>query len=83
MKILLTTLNAKYIHSCLTLKYLYGTVTDYDMDVDLKEFTINNERDYVFGEIIRGGYDLVCFSCYIWNIEQIGVYIPEKNFART
>ncbi len=82
MKILLTTLNAKYIHSCLALKYLYGTVTDYDMDVDLKEFTINNERDYVFGEIIRGGYDLVCFSCYIWNIEQIRTLCQDLKKAR-
>jgi len=46
-------------------------VADADLDVEIKEFTINNEKDYVYSEILRGGYDLVCFSCYIWNIAQI------------
>ncbi|MDD7019934.1 MAG: B12-binding domain-containing radical SAM protein, partial [Hornefia butyriciproducens] len=71
MRILLTTLNSKYIHTNLSLKYLYSVVADSGLDVELREFTINNERDLVFGEIMRGGYDLVCFSCYVWNIEQI------------
>lgn len=71
MKILLTTLNSKYIHSNLALKYLYSVVAESELDVELKEFTINNDKDYVYNEIIRGGYDLVCFSCYIWNIEEI------------
>jgi len=71
MKILLTTLNSKYVHSNLALKYLYSVVAESQLDVELKEFTINNEKDYVYGEIMRGGYDLVCVSCYIWNIEQI------------
>ena len=62
MKILLTTLNSKYIHSNLALKYLYSVVADADLDVEIKEFTINNEKDYVYSEILRGGYDLVCFS---------------------
>lgn len=70
MKILLTTLNSKYVHTNLALKYLYSVVAEADLDVEMQEFTINNEKDYVFGEILRGGYDLVCFSCYIWNIEQ-------------
>ena len=74
MKILLTTLNSKYIHSNLSIKYLYclaAEAGDGDLDVDLLEFTINNERDYIFGQILRGGYDMVCISCYIWNIEMI------------
>lgn len=70
MKLLLTTLNSKYIHSNLAVKYLYTVVAKADLHVDVKEFTINNDRDYPFVEISRGGYDLVCFSCYIWNIEE-------------
>lgn len=71
MRILLTTLNSKYVHSNLALKYLYSVVCDSDLDVSLAEYTINNDKSYVYTEILRGGYDLVCFSCYIWNIEQI------------
>ena len=71
MRILLTTLNSKYIHTNLSLKYMYGIASELGAEADLQEFTINNERDYIFGQILRGSYDLVCFSCYIWNIEAI------------
>lgn len=79
MKILLTTLNSKYVHSNPALRYLYQSAMDPDTgkgacrgpELAVREFTINNEKDYVFGEILRGDYDLVCFSVYIWNVEQI------------
>ncbi|MBQ4576646.1 MAG: B12-binding domain-containing radical SAM protein, partial [Firmicutes bacterium] len=71
MKILLTTLNSKYVHSNLALKYLYAVAQPWASHVELKEYTINNTSDYVFGELIRGEYDVICFSCYIWNIRQI------------
>ncbi|MDD7718524.1 MAG: DUF4080 domain-containing protein [Eubacteriaceae bacterium] len=72
MKILLTTLNSKYVHSNLALKYLYHvSLLELDSDsVVLQEFTINNPMEYVYGEIVRGKYDLVCFSVYIWNVEK-------------
>ncbi len=71
MRILLTTLNSKYIHSNLALKYLYSAAVSDRRSMDIKEFTINNDSDYIYMEIIRGRYDVVCFSCYIWNIGQI------------
>ncbi|MBQ1490234.1 MAG: DUF4080 domain-containing protein [Eubacterium sp.] len=82
MKILLTTLNAKYIHTNLSLKYLYGIASEMDVEVYLQEFTINNSRDYIYAEILRGGYDLLCFSCYIWNIEQIRTIAADLRKAR-
>lgn len=81
MKILLTTLNSKYVHSNLALKYLYTvTAGDYS-DLEVREFTINNDPHYVYGEIVRGGYDMVCFSCYIWNIEQIKTLAADLKLA--
>lgn len=82
MKILLTTLNSKYVHGCLALRYLYSVVQGAPLDIDMREFTINNERGYIFGEIVRLGYDYVCFSCYIWNIEMIKDLISEIKKAR-
>lgn len=70
MKILLTTLNSQYVHSNPALKYLYTVTADTSADIDIREFTINNETSYIYGEILRANYDIVCFSCYIWNIEQ-------------
>ena len=73
MKILLTTLNSKYVHSNLALKYLYTVMAGEKSQVEVREFTINNDPGYIFTELVRANYDMVCFSCYIWNIEQIKV----------
>ena len=81
MKLLLTTLNSKYIHSNLAIRYLYNVVANSPFDVILKEFTINNEKDYVFNEIIRGDYDIVCISCYIWNVEQVDLLCADIRSA--
>lgn len=69
-KVLLTSLNSKYVHSNLALKYLYMAAADICDSLEIREFTINNSRDYIFGELVMGDYDAVCFSCYIWNIEK-------------
>ncbi|MEG2198818.1 MAG: cobalamin-dependent protein, partial [Anaerovorax sp.] len=71
MKILLTTLNAKYIHSNLAIRYLYAAAEERISNLSIREFTINNDMDYIFTELLRGEYDVVGFSCYIWNIEYI------------
>ena len=71
MKILLTTLNAKYIHSNLAIKYLYAASGEARDSIELREFTINQENDLIYAELMRCETDLIGFSCYIWNIERI------------
>lgn len=68
MKILLTTLNSKYIHTALSLEYLYYYCREEFNDIRVEEYTINHDEDFILGEIYKGKYDVVCFSCYIWNI---------------
>ncbi len=82
MKILLTTLNSQYVHSNPALKYLYTVSADTFADVELREFTINNEPNYIYGELVRANYDMVCFSCYIWNIEQTKAIAADLKKAR-
>ena len=65
MKILLTTLNSQYIHSNLALRYLYESAGIYRGFLEVKEYTINNDDMSVYVDICRGGYDAICFSCYI------------------
>ena len=77
MKVLLTSLNSKYVHLNLALKYLYTAAVSSGAVLEIKEFTINNEDSYVFGEILSGKYDVICFSCYIWNIEET-LYLAEN-----
>lgn len=68
MKILLAACNAKYIHSNLAVYDLKAYSSDYDEYVILKEYTINQPKDEILKDIYSSGADVVCFSCYIWNI---------------
>lgn len=77
MKILLTTLNSKYVHMNLAIRYLYEAAIEFKDDIQIKEFTINNDDDYIYTELVSGEHQLVCFSCYIWNIERI-LYLAEN-----
>ena len=70
MRILLTTLNARFSHSSLALRYLRSYCRPVFPELDLVEFTINDHLDSVFGEIYRYRARVVGFSCYIWNIAQ-------------
>lgn len=70
MKVLLSTLNTKYVHSNLALRYLYATTKD-KYDVILKEFSINEEFLKVLSSIMEEKANVIAFSCYIWNIELI------------
>ena len=78
MKCLLVAINSKYIHSnpavyllreCalrdLKQKQIFG------VEVELAEYTINHHASEIFDDIYLHHADLVCFSCYIWNIEYV------------
>ncbi|MCC0635931.1 B12-binding domain-containing radical SAM protein [Clostridioides sp. ES-S-0001-02] len=70
MKILLTTLNSKFIHTNLAIRYLKEFVRNL-IEVDMKEYTINNDLDYILKDIYKNEYDIILFSTYIWNIGDI------------
>lgn len=69
MKTLLTTLNSKYIHSNLAIRYLQRFVEDIE-GVDILEFTINQSTDFIASEIYKLKKELIGFSVYIWNIKE-------------
>ncbi len=71
MKILLTAINAKYIHSNLAVYSLKASADIYKEHIDIAEFTINNQVDYILEEIYKRRPDVLCFSCYIWNLTMI------------
>ena len=68
MKILLATCNAKYIHSNPAVYDLRAFASEYKEHILLGEYTINQTKDEILKEIYRSGAEVVCFSCYIWNI---------------
>ena len=68
MKILLVACNAKYIHSNLAVYDLQAYASDYADHIVLKEYTINQQKDDIMRDIYLEYPDVVCVSCYIWNL---------------
>ena len=71
MKVVLVAINAKYIHSALGCWYLWSSCKDYFSDVEVVEFSINDNLDDILGSIYFKRCDVAAFSCYIWNFEHV------------
>lgn len=69
MKIVLTTLNAKYIHTALSLRLLKAYIAP-DFDAEIKEYTIKDPNLNIVTDLYEKNPDTIGFSCYIWNIEK-------------
>lgn len=69
MNIIISTLNAKYIHTSLSIRYLKAYAQP-DYDVQLAEYTIKDPIMNIVGDLHSKKPDVIGFSCYIWNIEE-------------
>lgn len=78
MKTIVTTLNAKYIHTCLALRYLKA-YAEPEFPVEIVEFTIKDPAMNIVTELFSKQPDVIGFSCYIWNIEET---IPVINMLK-
>lgn len=79
MNILLTAINAKYIHSNPAVFSLRSCTGKYASHVDIIEFTINQSPSYILQEIYKKHPDVIAFSCYIWNRNTIDAIIPDLH----
>lgn len=77
MKILLNAINAKYIHSNLAVYSLRAYAKEYREHIRLLEYTINNRVEEILEGIYKERADVICFSCYIWNIAYVKELIEE------
>ena len=74
MKVLLGAVNAKYIHSNLAVYCLkayaekYGDTSD---EISIGEYTINQQLDEILRDIYKRKPDMLCLSCYIWNLTYV------------
>ena len=75
-------INTKYIHPNMAIRLLKKNC---DFDVDLKEFTIKDSNEKIINFIKNNEikYDLISFSCYIWNIEKILEYRNKTRIKNT
>ena len=86
MHVLLVAINAKYIHSnpaVYSLKAYAETRLENrassGLNISVAEYTINQLPDEILGDIYRRQPDLLCFSCYIWNITQTETILREAK----
>lgn len=71
MKIFLAAINAKYIHSNLAVYCLRSYSKPFKDQIEIGEYTINNQVDQIIGSIYAKKPDFLAFSCYIWNISMV------------
>ncbi|MBW7476583.1 B12-binding domain-containing radical SAM protein [Paenibacillus oenotherae] len=69
MKVVLATLNAKFIHTSLALRCLKA-YSAHEFDIDIAEYTIKDPAMNIVGDLFARDPDVIGFSCYIWNIEE-------------
>jgi len=69
MKIVLSTLNAKFIHTNLALRCLKAYAQD-EFDIEISEYTIKDPEMNIVSDLYSKKPDVIGFSCYIWNIEE-------------
>ena len=77
MNILLAAINAKYIHSNLAVYSLRAYARKYIEETEIAEYTINQSIDEILMDIYTHGPDILCFSCYLWNISYVEQLIRE------
>ena len=82
MKILLTAINAKYIHSNLAVYSLQTYAAAHGHKIERAEYTINNQLEDILEKIYRQKPDVLLFSCYIWNIEYVKELVSEFHKLR-
>lgn len=81
MNILLTAINAKYIHSNLAVyslrAYATGKCEKYKEEIGIAEYTINQPLDQILMDLYKRKPEVLCFSCYLWNIEYVEQLVAE------
>lgn len=77
MKVLLVAINAKYIHSNLAVYSLKKYSEEYSDNIEIAEYTINQQIEFIIRDIYKRKADVVAFSCYIWNIEYVTAIIKD------
>lgn len=69
VKLVLATLNAKYIHSSLAVRYLREYCRQPQVSIITKEYTINHSLYDMLADLYAQEPDVIGFACYIWNID--------------
>ena len=76
-KILLTTLNARYMHTAFALRYLYANLGELRSEAEIVEFTIQQRASDVVERLLQRNPRIVGFSVYIWNVTETTAVVAQ------
>ena len=90
MKVLLVAINAKYIHSNLAVYCLkayadlhcHTEQENNELQIEIGEYTINQQMDDIMRDVYERQPDVLCLSCYIWNLKYVEELIREIKKVR-
>lgn len=82
MKVGLVGVDSQYIHRSLAIRALERACQDAGLPVSCLEYNINQQRSEAYGELLREGADVLCFSVYIWNYEWISKLTRDLRAAQ-
>lgn len=82
MKIVLAAINSKYIHSNLAVYSLKAYAGKYAEEIEIAEYTINQQVDDILMDLYKKQADVFCFSCYIWNLSYVEELANELGRVR-
>ena len=85
MKIILTTLNSRYTHSAIGLRYIYANLHELQESSEILEFNINDALQTVAEKLLLTGADIIGIGTYIWNASQVSelIHILKKISPQT
>ena len=69
--IILTTLNSRFSHSSLSLRYLFANLKELKDEAKILEFVINSQNQTIVEEILEYKPKIVLISTYIWNATDV------------
>ena len=85
MKIILTTLNSRFTHSSIGLRYLYANMQEFQESTEILEFSINDAIQSIAEKILVHQPEIIGLGVYIWNVSNISelIHILKKISPRT
>ncbi|WP_418640869.1 DUF4080 domain-containing protein [Sulfurimonas sp. ST-27] len=85
MKIILTTLNSRFTHSAIGLRYLYANMQELQQDTTILEFSINDAIQTIAEKLLLSQPDIIGIGVYIWNAKEVHelIHILKKVSPQT
>ncbi|MDQ7066815.1 MAG: DUF4080 domain-containing protein [Sulfurimonas sp.] len=85
MKIILTTLNSRFTHSAIGLRYLYANMQELCSDTEILEFSINDAIQTIAEKLLFNEPDIIGIGVYIWNVSEVAelIHIIKKVSPKT